>query len=335
MNRYERHEWLAGSAEPAVDAERPIIDPHHHLWDRPDSRYLAGELHADTATTHNVTHTVFVECSASYDDTLGPHLAPVGETRFVVEQAAEMAKLRGSELAAIVSFADLTSGGALGDVLDAHAEAGQGLFRGIRHGANWSRHDDVQNGHHDPPAHLLASPDYQAGVRELGRRHLSLDAWQYFDQLDELAALALAAPECTVIVNHLGAPLGIGSYAHDRDAMLAVWRAGIEAVAAAENTVLKVGGIGMEHYFGTSWADQEIPPSSDEVAAYWADIVHFAIDTFGPARCMFESNYPVDRQTMSYSVLWNALQRLAAPYSPDEQDSLFFGTAARAYRIAL
>lgn len=334
MNRLERHEWLAGRTEPAIDAQRPIIDAHHHLWNRADSCYLAAELHADTSATHNVTHSVFVECSASYDDTVEQRFAPVGETRFVVDQAAGMAELHGSRLAAIVGFADLTLGAALGEVLDAHTQAGHGLFRGIRHGANWSRHSDVQNGHHNPPAHLLASPAYQDGVRELARRELSLDAWQYFDQLDELNQLARAVPDCTIIVNHLGAPLGIGGYANDRAEMLSVWRAGMVAVAAAPNTVLKVGGIGMEHYFGTPWGDLAVPPGSEEIAAHWTDIVHFAIDTFGPDRCMFESNYPVDRQTMSYGVLWNALQILAATYSSAEQDSLFSGTAARAYHIA-
>lgn len=330
---YERHEWLARRVETAHDPDQAIIDPHHHLWHRDDSSYLAAQLHGDTSASHNVTHTVFVECSAAYDDNAAPEFAPVGETTFVADQAAAMRELGASELAAIVGFANLTLGEALDDVLRAHIQAGQGLFRGIRHGANWSPHDNVKNGHHNPAAHLLLDPAYQAGVRRLAAHDLSLDAWQYFDQLGELAQLAHAVPECTIIVNHLGAPLGIGPHATKRDDMLDIWRTGLAGVAASPNTVLKVGGIGMEHYFGTSWSGLEAPPSSDQVAHFWHDEVSFAIDQFGPDRCMFESNYPVDRQTLPYTVLWNAFQILASQYSDDEQVALFAGTASRSYRI--
>jgi len=335
LSRYERHEWLAQRVEQAIDPAQPIIDPHHHLWSRPSSTYLAAELHADTSRSHNITHTVFVECAASYDDEAAAGFEPVGETRFVAAEAAAMRDMGGSELAAIAGHADLTMGPRLREVLHAHIEAGQGLFRGIRHGANWSAHPDVKNGHHNPPPHLFLDTDFQAGVQLLAELDLSLEAWQYFDQLSELAALAQAVPACTIIVNHLGAPLGIGPHATDRAGMLELWRSGLTEVAAQPNTVLKVGGIGMEHYYGTGWADLDAPPSSEQAAEYWQDVVHFAIDAFGPNRCMFESNFPVDRQTLPYTVLWNALQILATPYTAEEQQALFTGTAARAYRIEL
>ena len=236
--------------------------------------------------------------------------------------------------AAIVSHADLTLGDAVEEVLLAHDAAGDGLFRGVRHGVNWSRHDSVKNGHHNPCEGQLAVPEFRRGVSRLGQMGFSFDAWLYFDQLPELAEMAQAVPETTIVLNHLGGPLGIGPYvgAH-RLEMLEVWQAGIAAVAACPNVVIKIGGIGMEHYFGMPWATLPRPPSSDVVAAWWTEIVRFAIESFGPDRCMAESNYPVDRQTLPYAVLWNALQRMTAGYSEAERNDIFHDTAARIYRI--
>lgn len=333
MASYERHDWLTKRVETAIDSDRAIVDPHHHLWDRADSTYLAPELLADTGSTHNVTHTVFVECSAEYDVDADAELAPVGETRFVTQQAATVAEAGGTPIAAIVGHADMMLGVGVEAVLAAHVEAGGGLFRGVRHGTNWSQHGDVKNGHHDPGPEQLAHSDFRAGIAKLASMALSFDAWLYFDQIPELAALAQAVPECTIILDHLGGPLGIGPHAAARNEMVEVWRYGIAAAAKCDNVVLKVGGLGMEHYFGTPWAELEAPPSSEEVAAWWNDMVHFAIDSFGPARCMFESNFPVDRQTMPYTVLWNAFQILGDRYSAAEQDDLFAGTATRTYRL--
>jgi len=339
MAIYGRGEWTAKRVETAIDPDRPIIDPHHHLWDREASTYLVADLLADTRASHNVTDTVFVECSAEYDATAPPHLAPVGETRFVAAQAAALEALGATRIGAIVSHADMTLGDQVAEVLAAHTEAGAGLFRGIRHGLNWSPFDDVKNGHHDPNQGQMGAANFRAGVATLGDMGFSFDAWLYFDQLGELAELAMAIPQTKIIVNHLGGPLGIGPHAGAGQAeMVAIWRAGIAAAAACDNVVLKVGGIGMGHYFGmesrgTPWADLDTPPDSETVANWWADRVHYCIDTFGPDRCMFESNFPVDRQTLPYTVLWNAFQILAARYSPAEQDALFHNTAKRAYRI--
>jgi len=332
MAIYERHEWLGQRVEEAIDPNQHIVDPHHHLWDRDGSTYLAPELIVDTRASHNVTHTVFVECNASYDADADAAFAPVGETRFVAEQAAAVTRTD-TRIAAIVGHADFTLGPQLDDVLAAHVDAGDGLFRGIRHGVNWSPFDDVKNGHHNPEQHQLAAPGFRDGVRRLAAKDLSFDAWLYFDQLVELADLARAIPECTIVVNHLGGPLGIGPHATHRAEMQETWRAGIAAVAACPNVVLKVGGIGMEHYFGTPWTGLDAPPSSEQAADYWSDMVRFAIDMFGPHRAMFESNFPVDRQTLPYTVLWNAFQIMASGYTESERHDLFAATAARTYRI--
>ena len=225
-------------------------------------------------------------------------------------------------------------GAGVREVLDAHVAAGAGRFRGVRHGVNWSPHAAVKNGHHDPAEGQLADPGFRAGLAALGDMGLTFDAWLYFDQLMELADAARAVPQTTFVVNHLGGPLGIGPHAGaGRLAMLERWQRGITELAACPNVVCKVGGIGMEHYFGMGWYDLPSPPSSEAVAAWWSEVVYFAIDAFGPGRCLFESNYPVDRQTLPYTVLWNAFQILADRYDMAEQQALFHDTAARVYRI--
>lgn len=334
MANYDRHAWLGLRNETALDPQRKIIDPHHHLWDRDGSTYLAAELSRDAAASHNITHTVFVECSSGYDTSaLDPTLAPVGETRFVAAQAAESQRIGGPTIAGIVGHGDLSMGAAVEDVVLAHEAASAGLFRGIRHGTNWSPHADVKNGHHEPGRGLLLEASFQQGVARLAKLGFSFDAWLYFDQLEELAVLAHQVPECAIVVDHLGGPLGIGPHARDRDHMIAQWRHGMAVVAACPNVSLKVGGLGMEHYFGTPWSVRSVPPSSEHVAAFWSDLVHYAIDTFGPSRCMFESNFPVDRQTLPYTVLWNAFEILASTYNDTEQHHLFFGTANAFYGI--
>lgn len=331
---YERPEWTSLRVEEALDPQRRIIDAHHHLWQRPDSVYLAPELVYDTSATHNVTHTVFVECSANYDTAADREHAPVGETRFVAAEA-ERARDLGVEIAGIVGHADLSLGATARRILEAHIEAGQGLFRGVRHGTNWSQHDSIKNGHHGPTPGLMKTDSFVEAVGLLGSLGLTFDAWLYFDQLGELADVADANPETTVVCDHLGGPLGIGPWSGaGRLAMLETWEAGIARLSQCANVVLKISGLGMEHYFGTGWASLPKPPSSNVVAEWWSEIVHRAIEHFGPDRCMFASNYPVDRQTLPYSVLWNALQRLAGRYDEAEQQALFSGTAARTYRIA-
>ena len=334
MANYDRHQWLAQRLEVAIDPDRQIIDPHHHLWDRGGSTYLAAELGQDTHASHNVTHTVFVECSSAYDlEASEQSLAPVGETRFVADQAKVSQSSGGPTIAGIVGHADMSLGDAVERVLVEHEHAGAGLFRGVRHGTNWSPYSDVKNGHHEPGPGLLLDPTFQAGATRLAQMGLSFDAWLYFDQLAELAGLARSVPDCPIVVDHLGGPLGIGPHAAARDEMVHVWRDGLTTAATCPNVMLKIGGIGMEHYFGTPWAARDMPPSSEQVADFWHDMVSFAIDTFGPDRCMFESNFPVDRQTLPYTVLWNSFEILAERYTDAEQHDLFFGTANRFYRL--
>ena len=326
---------LARTVEEVIDPEVELCDPHHHLWAEPTMRYPRydlEDLHADTGAGHRVTSTVFVECMAAYR-TDGPEaLRPVGETAFVAGRADRSDRSDGARIAAIVGFADLTLGAAVDEVLAAHVEAAGGRFRGIRHAAGWDASPDVPNSHTDPPADLYDLASFRAGMRTLAARGLSFDAWQYHPTLPRLVALARAVPEATIVVNHLGAPLGIGPYAGRRSEVLASWWSSMAELAACPNVVLKLGGIGMPRY-GAGWERLERPPTSDDLVDLWGDEIRRCIDAFGPDRCMFESNYPVDGESVGYVVLWNAFKRIAASYDRSERDALLRGTAVRTYRI--
>ena len=329
----DRFDWLALRREEAVDPDRPIVDPHHHLWDWGDSAYRAPQLLADLTASHNVVKTVFVECRSNYDMQSAEHMQPVGETVFVATEADATDAAGGATIAGIVGHADLMLGDAVEDVLAAHDAAGGGRFRGIRHATAWDASDKIHNSHSRPFEHMMGTDEFRAGARKLAEMGFSYDAWLFHPQLRELAALAAAVPELTIVLDHLGAPLRIGPYRHNRDQARADWRASMRLVAANPNVVLKVGGIGMDMYFATGWSKAETPPSSEQVAHHWADDIRFCIDLFGPHRCMFESNFPVDRQTLPYPVLWNAFQIVAAPYTDTEQNALFSITATRTYNL--
>ena len=334
MSRPGRTQWLALTREEPVDPHRRIVDAHHHLNPAEDHRYLLDDLISDTRAGHNVTHTVYVETMANYR-TAGPEaLRPVGETEFAAAQARESESLA-TRVAAIVPFADLTLGDALDEVLEAHEIAGGGRFRGIRHPAAWDASPEVPAGYMSPPPGLMADDEFRRGVARLGGKGYSFDAWIYHPQLPELAKLAEAAAGTPIILNHLGVPLNVGPYA-DRETVRPEWRTGMRQLAACPNAVVKLGGIGMDSYlFRTGWSAWDRPPTSDDVVGWWGDDIRWCIDTFGPSRCMFESNYPVDRDAVGYTVTWNAFQKIAAGYTDDEQDDLFSGTAARLYRIEL
>lgn len=331
MNR----SWLGLTSEEALEPELEIYDPHHHLWPQPTRnwpRYDLVDLRADTGSGHRVTKTVFIDCASQYRQSGPEHLRPVGETEFVAERAAESERIPGARIAAIVSFADLTLGERVDEVLHAHIEAAGGRFRGIRHAAGWDASPEVPNSHTDPPQDLYDLPSFRAGLEVLGRLNLSFEAWQYHPQLPAVVRLAEAHPDVSIVVNHLGAPLGVGPYAGRRPEVLAAWRPPMQQLAELPNVTLKVGGIGMTRY-GLGWETHAKPPTSDELLAAWGDELRWCIDLFGPSRCMFESNFPVDGESCSYVVLWNAFKKVSQGYSPAEREALFRGTAQTVYRI--
>ncbi len=311
--------------EDVVDPGLLICDPHHHLWDHPGDRYMIDELMEDMTSGHRVASTVFVECDSGYRSD-GPHvLRPVGETDLVV--AADPAGL----IAGVIGFADLREPG-VEDVLAAHVEAGRGRFRGIRSRSAWDPGVEVPPSHTHPPAGLLGEAAFGAGVAALGRAGLSFDAWLYHPQIPELTALARAHPETLMVLDHLGGPLGIGRYRRRRDDVLAEWRSSMTELASCANVVVKLGGVGMPMY-GMRWHHDPGSTTSEDIAESWGRHIRWCIEAFGVSRCMFESNFPVDRLSCSYRVLWNAFKLIAAEATATEKAALFHDTAVAVYRL--
>lgn len=322
--------WLELVREDVVDPDAGIVDPHHHLWP-PDGAlpYGPAELEADVGDGHRIEATVFMQCGAAYRSSGPEHLRPVGETEFVVQAAATTSR---PLMAGIVAHADLRLGAQLDEVLDAHEQAGRGLFRGIRHALANARYPDTLKIPGRAPARLHADPAFRAGVARLGERGLTYDTWHYHEQNRDFAELARAVPGTTMVLDHFGTPLGVGPYAGKHDEIFETWRVDIAELARCENVVAKLGGLAMpDNGFGWDTADR--PPTSDELVEAQRRYYLHTIECFGPERCMFESNFPVDRFSVSYRVLWNAFKKMVADFSPDERAAMLSGTARRVYRL--
>jgi L-fuconolactonase len=327
--------WLATTVETALEPELEICDPHHHLWDTRKERFLVEELKLETGAGHNVVETVYVDCMSGYLTEGPPELFPVGEVTFAAEQAVQSATTPGARIAAIVGCANLTLGDGVKPVLEAQIEAGNGLFAGIRHATAWDPSPQLDNSHMNPAQGDMGTAPFRRGFEILtGELGLTYDAWLYHPQLPEVLDLARTYPESTIVLDHLGGPVGVGPYAGQRDEILAWWRPVMAEIGACPNVYLKVGGIGMSLY-GLAWHKSGTAPSSDDLVAAWGEEMRFCIDQFSPSRCMFESNFPVDRRGCSYVVLWNAFKKTAAAggYSQAEKADLFRGAAKQAYRI--
>ena len=334
----ELEAWLAQTVEDPIDPELPICDPHHHFWKSfygpPGGSYLLTDLLRDTGGGHRIVQTVFVECSAEYR-TGGPEsMRPVGETEWVRDITARPpgGLARNMAVAAgIVGHVDLRLGARTAEVLEAHVEAGASRFKGIRDSTAWDPHREAPP-HRNPPSGLLKDSNFReefACLRGLG---LSFDAWVYHTQLAELVDLARAFPDTAIILDHIGGPLGIGPYAGKRDDVVQDWRRGISELATCPNVAVKLGGLGMP-FCGFGWSERATPPTSAELAEIMSPYYLFCIEKFGVDRCMFESNFPVDKVSYPYTVLWNAFKRICSGSSPAEKAALFHDTAVRVYRL--
>ena len=331
-----RPEWLALRTEEILEPELKIVDPHHHLWDRQDNRYLFHDLLSDMNAGHNVVSTVFVQCRTMLRADGPAALAPLGEVEFVTGIAAMSASgIYGSAraCAGIVAGADLQLGDQVTPVLELMARSAGGRLRGVRNPVVWHSSPDVQSSTASPPPKgLMADTAFRKGVVQLGLLGLSLDVWAYHTQLGEIYELAKANPKVTVIVDHFGGPVGVGPHAADMSEMFKQWRAGIALVASLPNTVIKMGGAGMP-VFGIRFDQAPTPPASEQLAIAWRAYFETCVELFGADRCMFESNFPVDKGMFSYHVLWNGFKRLAKDCSAAEKTALFSGTAERVYRL--
>jgi|HubBroStandDraft_1064217.scaffolds.fasta_scaffold26184_2 L-fuconolactonase len=322
--------------EVIVEPDLRIVDSHHHLW--PSGYWIPYDLDAlqtDIGRGHRIEETVFIECMTSFRQDGDEALKPVGETEFVVETAPNRARESGARVAAgVVGWADLMQPGLVPRTLDGHLEAGQGRFRGVRFNVVWHDIHSRTTAHAGRATfpHMLLDYGYRKSLNEIAARDLSYDVWLYHPQLGELADTLDAVPNLTFVLNHLGGPVPDEPTPESRSVVFDDWRRGIEEVARRPNVVLKIGGVGMPVY-GFGLQDDAERPLSTRLVQAWQPYVEVAVEAFGADRCMFESNFPVDKQSFSYDSLWNAFKVLSQGWSPDERASLFSGTARRVYRL--
>ena len=323
--------WLAKLEEPVLEPHLAIVDPHHHLWIRNGHTYLMPELAADIATGHNVVATVFAECHSMYRQHGPEALRSLGETEFVAGCAAiadsgVFGETRSCQ--AMFGNVDLMLGEPTRDIFERHMERSAGRFRGVRYSTAWDASEQVNNVAKHPG--LLAAPQVRASAKVMADMQLSLDCWVYHPQLGEVAELARAVPELTIVLNHTGVPILGGPYRERRAEVFEDWRREIESVAQCPNVYIKLGALPI---FRGKDVDRAMPPSSQEVADAWQPWMEVCIEAFGVERSMFESNFPVQKLWSSYQVTWNAFKRIAADASADEKRALFAGAARAAYRL--
>jgi len=333
-------DWLALTPEEALEPDLPIVDPHHHFWDRrpariPYQRYQLHEILEDIASGHNIRGTVFIEARSMYRADGEPELRGVGEVEYVQGIAAASASgLYGPTrvAAGIIGRADLGLGAAVEPVLEALQAASPNRFRGIRHSVARDPNPEIDNAVEPHYIGDLRTEAFREGARVLARRGLSFEAWQFHPQLPDLVDFARAVPELPIVLNHVGGLLRVGPYAARLDEVEASWRASIAALAQCPNVVVKLGGFGMPRA-GFGFELRETPVGSEELAQTMAPWLTYCIEQFGPDRSMFESNFPVDKVSFSYGVMWNAFKRFSAAYTPTERAAMFHDTAARIYRL--
>jgi predicted TIM-barrel fold metal-dependent hydrolase len=347
-------------SEPILEAELPIVDAHHHLWLLPEAalaateaddtlcsralapllrrhaRYLFDEFLADLKSGHNIRASVFVDAHAMYRSSGPEEMKSVGEIEFVNGCAAMAESGLFGEIkvcAGIVGGVDLRMGDAVKEVLSAHLRAGGGRYRGVRSAAVVAYDEDEHIlGPGVGVPHLLLDKQFRKGFKWLHKLGLSFDVWLFEPQLPELIDLARTFPETSIILNNIGAPVGIGRYAGQREARFPIWRDHIRTLSRCPNVTVKLAGLGLP--FGGFKSYMANPPASSlELSEEWKPYIETCIEAFGANRCMFASNFPVEGAAASYSVLWNAFKRLASGASEEEKNGLFSATATNVYRL--
>ena len=331
-----REDWLAQYTEEVIDPGRPIVDPHHHLWDRGGLRYMLQDLVADVGSGHNIIATVYVDCRSMYRANGPEAFRPVGEVEFANGVAAMSASGGYGQThinAGIVSHVDMLLGDGARPVLEAEIAAGNGRFRGIRHSSAWDAEFEVAGMYAKRPKGLLLDPTFRKGFSCLAPLGLSFDAWLFHPQIGELVDLARAFPDTRIMLDHCGGPVGLGRFKGKREETFPVWKASIQEIAKCPNVSVKLGGLAM-CLLGYDFHLRPKPPSSEEAATAWRPYIETCIEAFGPNRATFESNFPPDKGQCSYQVIYNAFKRIAAQYSEAEKTALFSGTATGFYRLS-
>ena len=322
--------WLRRLTEEIIEPDLPIIDPHHHMWIRDGNTYLLPELLDDVYSGHNVIATVFEECHSMYRKTGPREDASLGETEFVTGIAAMGASgtFGPSKVCArMVGNVSLMLGSRARGLLERHMIASGGRFAAIRHSTAW--HAAIHKV--APVPGMLGNSTFRAGYKGLNDLGLAFDAWVYHTQLDEVSDLADAFPNTTIVLNHVGSPILGGPFADKRAEVFTDWKAGMTRLAQRPNVTVKLGALPIR--LPGSTASRDMPPSSEEIAIAWGPWMKTCIELFGADRCMFESNFPVQKRWSSFAVTWNGFKRIATGASADEKNALFAGTAARVYGV--
>jgi L-fuconolactonase len=325
-------EWLNLTKEEIIDPKLPICDSHHHLWEHPGNRYLLEEVMRDTTSGHNIVSTVFLDCQSGYRQSGPAELRPVGETEYVIKLITDKKPGTPEIAAGIVGNANLMLGSGVAPVLEAHIAAGKGRFKGIRNMGAWEDDPAFAQGYNAPKKGFLLDTKLREGFSYLKRYGLTFETMVFHTQLLDVLDLARAFADTTIILNHIGVPLGIGSYAKKRQEVFKDWQRSMAELSTCQNVFVKLGGIGMG-VLGFDWNKRTNPASSAEVSELTKPYILWCIEKFGSKRCMFESNFPVDKESFSYNTVWNTFKRITRDFSQDEKSALFYDTAVRAYNI--
>ena len=329
--------------EEPIDPDIPIVDSHHHLFDEDDgllakicdrSRFLVGEYADYVSDGHNVVASIVVEGHTRYRADGPERLRVVGETEFLNDQGAIGASgLRhGVRVAAgIIGGTDLRQGDAVREVLEAHLAVAPNRFKGIRQHALWDADPTIFGDMFDHAAHLYLEDAFRDGFRHLAPLGLSFDALVLAPQLADVAALARSFPETSIVLNHLGHPLGIGAHAGKLEEEYPAWQKDMNDIASCQNVTVKMGGLG-SFASGSPTFRADPPASSEVLAAEWRPYAEHTVELFGADRVMFETNVPTDGSG-PFNTVCNAYKRIVAGCSEDERRQIFAGTAASVYRL--
>jgi predicted TIM-barrel fold metal-dependent hydrolase len=334
-----------GMYEEAIEPDLPICDPHHHLWDMPtipklnvfshlkDGVYMLPQLLDDLGQGHRVVRTVYVECGSFYRADAAPEMASIGEIEFANGVAAMGASGRYGKARpcqGIVSHAPLSMGEKVDAVLAGHRAAGGDRLKGVRITTPYDPAGVLRGFGPTLEGKLYSDPGFRAGFSRLSHHGLRFDAWGFHHQIPEVTNLARDFPNQPIVLDHIGSPIGVGSYAFKRAAVFAAWKASMTDLATCANVFVKVGGLGM--YMTGLAAGDRATVSSAALADIWRPYVEICINLFGPARCMFESNFAID-SACAYGIMWNAFKRITQGCSVEEKALLYHDTASAFYGL--
>ena len=334
-----RQEWLDQHIEDPISPNIPIIDPHHHLWDVGFGRYYIEELLEDiNSSGHNILSTVYIMSSSNtkiYSKDGLEEFKPLKEIEFATSEGKRADLIPNNKVkvnASIVGSVDLTYGNKLQPVLEKAVNISEGRLKGIR--MLLASHTDprISSGAVKSDLGLMLHPNFIDGAKCIQNANLSLDFWIYHTQLNEMEKIARALPELTIILNHIGGPIHLGEYEGKQAATHREWRSAMMRLSRIPNINVKLGGLGMA-VNGAKFHNNKFPPNSVQLSDVWKPWIYETIDMFGFDRCMFESNFPVDKGSCSYGALWNAFKILAKDMSDDEINKLFSKNAAKIYKI--